>query len=57
MKNKLGADVQYIEINFILMGTISSAAWTNNNLFSEKWVCVKITKPSSTVQYVFPQTG
>lgn len=36
MKNKLGTDVQYIEINFILMGTISLAAWTNSNLFPEK---------------------
>lgn len=36
MKNKLGTDVEYIEINFILMGTISLAAWTNSNLFSKK---------------------
>lgn len=36
MRNKLDADVQYIEINFILMGTIFLAAWTNSNLFPEK---------------------
>lgn len=36
MKNKLGTDVQYIEINFILLGTIFLAAWTNSNLFPEQ---------------------
>ena len=38
MKNKLGTDVQYIEINFILMCIISLAAWTNSNLFPKKYV-------------------
>lgn len=36
MKNKLGTDVQCIEIYFIPVGTISLAAWVNSNLFPEK---------------------
>ena len=38
MENKLGADIQYIGINFILLCIISLATRTNSNLFPEKYV-------------------
>lgn len=54
MKNKLGTDVQYIEINFILVGNISLAAWSNSNLFPEKWICVKKLSQSPQYNQIFP---
>lgn len=49
MKNELGTEVEYIEINFILMGTISQLLGLIAICF-QKSEYVKITKPITTVQ-------